>query len=53
MAPTSQSVAGSRSCLTLVSAGAAISDNNAAEPGTEDAERLELAVVLGTQALVD
>jgi len=24
-----------------------------AEPGTEDAERLELAVVLGTQALVD
>jgi hypothetical protein len=24
-----------------------------AEPGTEDAERLALAVVLGTQALVD
>jgi hypothetical protein len=24
-----------------------------AEPGTEDAERLALAVVLGTQALID
>jgi hypothetical protein len=24
-----------------------------AEPGTEDAERLALAVILGTQALID